>query len=179
MQEDMHICISSCKGCKTNPPLPYATLFQVQVNSKWGQHIVNYLQNKKFPKTMNKWRQKVIDIEAMDFTIINTQLYKRGKDHQWPLCANEKECLPILAYAHLSIVGGHFSIETMAKAILMLGIWWPTLFQDATIYVQACDKCQRSKKSIKIDNMPLYPLMGARAFAKWGIDFVGPIDPLS
>ena len=25
--------------------------------------------------------------------------------------------------------------------------------------------------------MPLYPLMGARAFAKWGIDFVGPIDP--
>ena len=25
--------------------------------------------------------------------------------------------------------------------------------------------------------MPLQPLMGARAFAKWGIDFVGPIDP--
>ena len=24
--------------------------------------------------------------------------------------------------------------------------------------------------------MPLRPLMGARAFAKWGIDFVGPID---
>ena len=25
--------------------------------------------------------------------------------------------------------------------------------------------------------MPLRPLMEARAFAKWGIDFVGPIDP--
>ena len=25
--------------------------------------------------------------------------------------------------------------------------------------------------------MSLCPLMGARAFAKWGIDFVGPIDP--
>ena len=25
--------------------------------------------------------------------------------------------------------------------------------------------------------MPLKPMMGARAFAKWGIDFVGPIDP--
>ena len=25
--------------------------------------------------------------------------------------------------------------------------------------------------------MPLHPLMGARAFAKWGLDFVGPIDP--
>ena len=27
--------------------------------------------------------------------------------------------------------------------------------------------------------MPLRPMMGARAFAKWGIDFVGIIDPLS
>ena len=25
--------------------------------------------------------------------------------------------------------------------------------------------------------MPLRPMMEARAFAKWGIDFVGPIDP--
>ena len=25
--------------------------------------------------------------------------------------------------------------------------------------------------------MPLQPMMGVRAFAKWGIDFIGPIDP--
>ena len=25
--------------------------------------------------------------------------------------------------------------------------------------------------------MPLQPMMRARAFAKWGTDFVGPIDP--
>ena len=29
------------------------------------------------------------------------------------------------------------------------------------------------------DDMPLRPMIGARAFAKWGIDFVGPIDPLA
>ena len=30
---------------------------------------------------------------------------------------------------------------------------------------------------MRFDNMPVCPLMGSKAFAKWGIDFVGPIDP--
>ena len=33
-------------------------------------------------------------------------------------------------------------------------------------------QCQRTKVPIKKDEMPLRPMMGVRAFAKWGIDFV-------
>ena len=61
----------------------------------------------------------------------------------------------------------------------MLGIWWPTLIHDATSYVKTCDECHKFKKPMRFDNMPMHPLMGARVFVKWGIDFVGPIDPLS
>ena len=82
MRVGVHTWVSSCKRCKQNPPLPYATLFQVQVNPKWGQDIVNYLQNQQFPKTMNKQRRKAIKMEALDFTIIGNQLYKKGQDHQ-------------------------------------------------------------------------------------------------
>ena len=81
-----------------------------------------------------------------------------------------------MAQAHANIGGGHLSVDTTARVILTSRIWWPTLFQDANAYVQAWDKCQHFKKPIKSDNMPLRPLMGARAFAKWGIDFVEPID---
>ena len=88
---------------------------------------------------MNKQRRKAIEIEALDFTIIGNQIYKNGQHHQLRLCANEKKYLPILAEAHLGIAGGHFSTKTTAKAILMLGIWWPTLFQDAHAYVKSCD----------------------------------------
>ena len=68
---------------------------------------------------MNKRQRKAMKMEALDFTLIGNQLYKKGQDHQRRLCANETEYLPILDQAHSSIAGGHFSAKTMAKAILI------------------------------------------------------------
>lgn len=71
------------------------------------------------------------------------------------------------------LTGGHFSAHVMAKAIMRAG--WPTLFQDAAMFLKGYDVCLHTKVPIRRDEMPLRPMMGARAFAKWGIDFVGPI----
>ena len=51
MRLDVHNLVQACAKCCVHPPLPYATRFQVQVNPKWGQHIVGYLQKKKLQKT--------------------------------------------------------------------------------------------------------------------------------
>ncbi|MCO5558467.1 hypothetical protein L7F22_012051 [Adiantum nelumboides] len=93
------------------------------------------------------------------------------------MCATEEEYVPILGQAHSRQAGKHFSADKTAKAILVAGTWWPTLFMDAEYYVKWCDDCQRTKTPRGRDDMPLRPMMGTRAFAKWGIDFVGPIAP--
>ena len=87
--------------------------------------------------------------------------------------------MPILEQAHIGIVRGQLSIEIMAKAILTLTIWWKTLLQDTIEYVKTCDKCQRFEKPMRSNNMSMRPLMRARAFTKWGMDFVGPKNPLA
>ncbi|MCO5575071.1 hypothetical protein L7F22_028868 [Adiantum nelumboides] len=48
---------------------------------------------------------------------------------------------------------------------------------DMAKFIKRCDDCQRTKVPLKRDKIPLRPMMEARAFAKWGIDFVGPISP--
>ena len=87
------------------------------------------------------------------------------------------EYLKVLFHAHSCLPGGHLSAEFTAKAIMRAHLWWPTLFRDANEYVWRCDECQRYKALIQRDEMPLRPMMGSRAFAKWGIDFIGLIDP--
>ena len=48
---------------------------------------------------------------------------------------------------------------------------------DALEFVKRCEQCQRTKPPVAREEMPLRPIMATRAFAKWGIDFVGPIKP--
>lgn len=48
---------------------------------------------------------------------------------------------------------------------------------DALKYVKRYEQCQHTKPLVAMDEMPLRPIMATRAFARWGIDFVGPIKP--
>ena len=95
------------------------------------------------------------------------------------MCVTKAEYIPILEQAHARLLGENFSSTTIAKAIMTSRLWWPTLFEDAEEFVKRCDACQCTKTPIQEDNMPLRPIIGACAFAKWGIDFFGHTNPLA
>lgn len=125
-----------------------------------------YILHRKYPEDANRAKKKAIQVEAKDYEIIANQLYKRGKDHHLWLVVTEAENLTVVKQAHEGISGGHFLADTTTKAIMMARVWWLTVFMDAAKCVSSCDQCQRTKVPIRKENMPLRPMMGARAFAK-------------
>ena len=136
---------------------------------------MKFLTTGKTCKTLPRHKQRMMELDAQNYQLIGEQLYRRGVDNQLRLCVWENENIPILHQAHSGLGSGHFSAETTMKNILWSGLWWPTLQIDSEQFVKRCDECQRSKPPTMYDRMPLRPLMSTRAFAKWGIDFVGPI----
>lgn len=154
----------------------YTTLYQVNPAPHWATYIVYYLKKGHQSTDLPRHRKKAIKVEAKSFTLKQEQLYKRGRDGNFWICVNENQYLDVLQNAHAIIARGHFFGETTAKKILWSRLCWPTMFNDSMEYVKRYDAC---KLPVASNNMPLCPLMATRAFAKWGLDFFGPIKPLS
>lgn len=53
------------------------------------------------------------------------------------------------------------------------------MFKDAHAYIQKCDSCQRMGRPTLTTRWPLTPIMPLAPFEKWGIDFVGPVQPVT
>jgi hypothetical protein len=76
-------------------------------------------------------------------------------------------------------IGGHFVAKATAHKILRTGYYWPSVFRDSYKFVQACIECQKSVGREKFSAMPLQPVLPDFPFSKWGLDFIGPINPSS
>ena len=166
MCQDAFSYVHTCNKCRAQKLVSYGTLYHIMIAPQWSEYIVDYLQTHILPANISLARKRAIEIEARNYTLIGNQMYHRGKDQQLRLCVTEAEYIPILEQAHAGIAGGHFSSTVTARAIMTSGLWWPTLFQDADEFVKRCDTCQRTKTPIQKDNMPLRPIIGARAFDK-------------
>ena len=74
---------------------------------------------------------------AEEFSIIANQLHHRGKDGNLRICVIESEyVVPVLTHAHSYAFGGQFSTKAIAKAIMGVGLWCPTLYKDVVEFVK-------------------------------------------
>ena len=127
--------VRACIVCHVHDPLLHATLYHTMGISKYAQHIFDYLTSSTISDQPNKKKRLVI-LESQWYRIIGKQLYRIGPDGNLRLCVPEDCYLEVLFHEHSGSRSRHFSANVIAKAIMRVGLWWPTLHKDAIEYVK-------------------------------------------
>ncbi|XP_059068351.1 uncharacterized protein LOC131054285 [Cryptomeria japonica] len=110
---------------------------------------------------------------------IDECLYKKAIDGTFLRCVDKAQQTKLLESFHDKAYGGHFSTPVTTHKILREKYYWPTLFQDAFWWVRKCVHCQQFVGKPKLAALPLKPVIVEEPFRKWGIDFIGVINPSS
>jgi hypothetical protein len=67
----------------------------------------------------------------------------------------------------------------MYHSIRFAGYYWPNIMEDCLRVAKSCHGCQIHGDFKHQPPLPLHPTVPSWTFDAWGIDVIGPIDPLS
>ncbi|CAN6566835.1 unnamed protein product [Malus baccata var. baccata] len=153
---------------------PDEQLLAVTHQVPWYVDIANYLASGEIPSEFSYQQRKKFLSTVKHYFWDEPYLFKHCQDQIIRRCVSLEEQESILKFAHHYACGGHFGPRRTAAKILQSGFFWPSLFKDAYLCCQACDKCQRVGNLSQRNEMPQQSILVIELFNVWGIDFMGP-----
>ena len=141
--------------------------------------IIIYLTENEYPAELTREEKMVFQSKVALFTLIKGTFFRMGPDDQLRRCLEKPEQRKVVRALHSGPSGGHFAAVTTIHRIRKTGYWWPHISRDVKAFVGKCDQCQRTGAPSFRNHWPLTPIIPLAPFEKWGIDFIGPIDPRS
>ena len=175
-----------CRNCKicwpeqtTGRMVGCTTITAKRENEQdWRTPYIDYLKHGRLTTEASTTQRQQIAIRSRPFMLNqNGTLIKEGPDGMRRTCVAGPVTTAIIAEAHEGIAGGHFSARITLHKILTALYWWPTMKRDVHLYCTQCDICQRVGPKISTNLQPLHPTMPTEVFQKWGLDFIGPVNP--
>jgi ribonuclease HI len=165
------------KLASTEPSIQNKETRPQEVNSiigmeDWRRPISRYIESGELPS--NPQEKTRLKRRACSFTLVEGTLYKRGFITPLIKCLGPNETQEVLADIHDGICGQLLGAKALAKKVLRVGYYWPTMFKDAQDYVNLCDKCQRHGDMHLAAPAELTSLVSPWPFTWWGIDLLGP-----
>ncbi|XP_074336805.1 uncharacterized protein LOC141673978 [Apium graveolens] len=95
--------------------------------------------------------------------------------YQAARCVDNEEGNYILREVHEGICGNHLGGNSLAMKVLRQCYYWPTMKEDATNFVRACDRCQRFANYSSMLATLLTPMVSPWPFSMWGVDLIGEL----
>ncbi|XP_077229964.1 uncharacterized protein LOC143862972 [Tasmannia lanceolata] len=109
-------------------------VMQVEHEPCWMDEIIEYLRTGKLPEAKKEARK--VTQRAARFSLDGENLYKRSYTLPYLKCLRSGDAAYTLQETHEGICGEHLGGKALAIKVLLRGLYWPTLRQDALILVK-------------------------------------------
>ncbi|XP_057730278.1 uncharacterized protein LOC130945585 [Arachis stenosperma] len=151
---------------------PAVTLHLSRLGPSWMDPITSFLENGKLPddeKDATKLRR-----EAVKYAIIQGQLFKKGLNQPLLKCLHPDQTNYVLREVHEGCCGHHIEGKALARKLIRVGYYWPSMMADSREFVRKCAKCQENANFHRAPASELSLLTSSRPFSQWGVDLLGP-----
>nr|XP_009761542.1 PREDICTED: uncharacterized protein LOC104213707 [Nicotiana sylvestris] len=145
----------------------------------WFHNIKEYLEKGEYPEGATHTQKHTLQRLANHFFHSGGILYRRIPDLGLLRCVNSKEASRLIEEIDAGTYGPHMNGFMPAKKLLRAGYFWRTMETGCIKYVQKCHQFQVHADMIQVLPNKLNMTSSPWPFASWGMDVIGPIDPVA
>ena len=141
-----------------------ANVQEINSERNWTTPLIAYLRSGILPNGKDSARK--LKVQASRFLLIRYVLYKRGFSRLYLRCLSHDEADYMMREVYEGICGNHSGARSIARKLIRVGYYWPTMLKDAQAYVKTYDKCQRFSNLIRQLSEELTPMTAPWPFAQ-------------
>ncbi|XP_019457605.1 PREDICTED: uncharacterized protein LOC109357992 [Lupinus angustifolius] len=172
--------LSSTKCLRNNWYVVQGTIYhpsvmaveQVEIPDNWTRPFIRYILHGNLPSD-SKEKQRFLRCCSW-YTLVRGTLYRRGFTTPLLKCLGPEQTDYVLREVHEGSCEHHLGVASLAKKVLRVGYYWPTMEKDATDLTRKCTCCQLFADFHKAPPEELTTTQAPWPFCKWGMDILGP-----